>query len=72
MQNFDEHVMQQKQKRRSQDAVIQDLEDELQQVRASHRQKVNEHGQLTAEAKVCPSTLCTSSVCGYMRPNLRF
>ena len=52
MNQFDSHVGKQKQKKTSQEAVIQDLEDELERVRAQHRAKVSEHGQLTAEAKV--------------------
>lgn len=51
--NFSDHILKQKDKKRSQEATIQDLEDDLEQLRVTHREKVSEHGQLTAEAKVC-------------------
>ncbi|KAH7924955.1 hypothetical protein BV22DRAFT_469854 [Leucogyrophana mollusca] len=51
LRNFDENVLQQKQKRKRQESERQDLEDELAKARKSHVELVNEHGELAAEAK---------------------
>jgi len=50
--NFDKHIVERKEKRRSETGNLQDLEDELSGVRKSHMEAVNEHGSLKAEEKV--------------------
>jgi DNA repair protein RAD50 len=50
--NFDTHIAQQKQKKRKEESVRQDKEDELANVRKQHVNLVNEQGELAAEAKV--------------------
>ena len=52
--NFDRHIADRKEKRRSETGNLQDLEDELGGVRKSHMESVNEHGSLKAEEKVIP------------------
>ena len=52
MNNFDRHIVERKEKRRSEAGNLQDLEDELAGVRKSHMEAVNEHGSLKAEEKV--------------------
>lgn len=52
MNNFGEHVAQQKEKKRREDAKKQDIEEELANARKRHTELVNEHGELSAEAKV--------------------
>lgn len=50
--NFDSHVIDQRRKKAAQEAQISDLKDEMESTRKQHSKKVNEHGQLLAEAKV--------------------
>ena len=52
LNNFDKHIADRKEKRRSEAGNLQDLEDELAGVRKSHMEAVNEHGSLKAEEKV--------------------
>ncbi|KAF9783547.1 AAA domain-containing protein [Thelephora terrestris] len=49
LSNFDKHIAERKEKRRSEAGHLQDLEDELVGVRKSHMESVNEHGSLKAE-----------------------
>ncbi|KAF9643243.1 hypothetical protein BDM02DRAFT_1548809 [Thelephora ganbajun] len=51
LNNFDKHIAEQKEKRRSEASNLQDLEDELAGARKSHMGAVNEHGSLKAEEK---------------------
>jgi len=50
--NFDKHIVERKEKRRSEMGNLQDHEDELSGIRKSHMEAVNEHGSLKAEEKV--------------------
>ena len=52
LNNFDKHIAERKEKRRSEAGNLQDLEDELAGARKSHMEAVNEHGSLKAEEKV--------------------
>jgi DNA repair protein RAD50 len=52
LNNFDKHIAERKEKRRSETGNLQDLEEELAGVRKSHMEAVNEHGSLKAEEKV--------------------
>ena len=56
LNNFDKHIVERKEKRRSEAGNLQDLEDELGGVRKSHMEAVNEHGSLKAEEKVIQSS----------------
>ncbi|CAL1713176.1 unnamed protein product [Somion occarium] len=46
LRNFDEHIAKQKQKKMTEDARLQDLEDELAQIRKSHVALTTEQGKL--------------------------
>jgi DNA repair protein RAD50 len=52
LNNFDKHIAERKENRRSEAGHLQDLEDELTGVRKFHMEAVNEHGSLKAEEKV--------------------
>ena len=52
LNNFDRHIAERKEKRRAEAGNLQDLEDELTDIRKSHMEAVNEHGSLKAEEKV--------------------
>lgn len=52
LNNFDKHIAERKEKRRSEAGHLQDLEDEMTGVRKFHMEAVNEHGSLKAEEKV--------------------
>ena len=52
LNNFDKHIAERKEKRRSEAGHLQDLEDELIGLRKLHMEAVNEHGSLKAEEKV--------------------
>jgi hypothetical protein len=52
LQNFDKHISDQKQKRRSEEFKQQDREDELARARKTHVELISQHGELQAEAKV--------------------
>jgi DNA repair protein RAD50 len=52
MQNYNDHIAEQKRKRMKIDSQLQALEEEISSQRSAHMKKVSEHGQLAAEAKV--------------------
>ena len=52
IKNFNAHIAEQRNVRRRQEASEQDKEDELAATRKKHVELNEEHGQLTAEAKV--------------------
>ncbi|TFY67850.1 hypothetical protein EVJ58_g1346 [Rhodofomes roseus] len=51
LKNFDDHVMKQKQKQRSETEKAQDIEEELSAIRKEHVKLVGQQGQLVAEEK---------------------
>jgi DNA repair protein RAD50 len=52
LQNFDEHIAEQRQKKRTEESRRQDLEDQLADSRKKHVEQVNAQGELVGEAKV--------------------
>jgi len=52
IKNFNAHIAEQRNVRRREEASEQDKEDELAAARRKHVELNEEHGQLTAEAKV--------------------
>ncbi|PSR71740.1 hypothetical protein PHLCEN_2v12388 [Hermanssonia centrifuga] len=51
LRNFDDHIMQQKRKRKSEESKMEDIEDELKRTRHAHSAKLTDKGQLEGEAK---------------------
>lgn len=56
LRNFDQHISEQKQKKRKEQSTRDDLEEEIARARKSQEDLLTHHGQLQAEATV-------SSVC---------
>ncbi|KAI0345847.1 hypothetical protein BDW22DRAFT_1353452 [Trametopsis cervina] len=57
LQNYSDHIAQQKLKKVSFDSKRQDLEDDISGQRSAYTAKVSEHGQLAAEAKAHEAVL---------------
>ncbi|KAH8104626.1 AAA domain-containing protein [Cristinia sonorae] len=52
LRNFDEHISEQKRKKRGEESKQQDLEDDLAKARKSHVNEMSEQGRLQAQIKV--------------------
>ncbi len=59
LRNFDDHIMQQKRKRKSEESKMEDIEDELKRTRHAHSAKLTDKGQLEGEAKASSFVILT-------------